>query len=50
MSWLLDPRVFNYTLIVLHALSAARWAYERRWWDCAYWLGCLWITLAVTYK
>lgn len=44
-----DPRFFNFVIMALYALSAFRWAYERRWADCCYWLSALAITATVTF-
>ena len=44
-----DPRLFNYCIMFLYALNAARWAWAGSWADCAYWVGALWITAAVTF-
>jgi len=49
MTWLYDPKIFNYTILTLYLLNAGRWAYEGKWGDCAYWLGAFWITCAVTW-
>ena len=44
-----DPRLFNYVIMGLYALSALRWAYEKRWADACYWLSALAITATVTF-
>lgn len=44
-----DPRVFNYVIMSLYALNAARWAFNGNWADCCYWLSALGITLTVTF-
>lgn len=44
-----DPRLFNYVILTLYALNAARWAIAGKWGDCLYWMGALWITCAVTF-
>lgn len=49
MSVILDPRAFNFIIMVLYLLNAVRWAYERSWADCAYWLCALGITATVTF-
>jgi hypothetical protein len=48
-SFLADPKAFNYLIMVLYALNAARWAYERKLADTCYWLSALAITLTVTF-
>lgn len=49
MTWLSDPRIFNYVIMTLYALNAARWAIEGKWADMCYWLSALGITLTVTF-
>lgn len=49
MTWLADPRLFNFVIMALYALNALRWAYERKWADTCYWLSALGITLTVTF-
>jgi hypothetical protein len=46
---LLDPKVFNYVIMVLYTVNAARWAYQRSAGDTAYWLSALAITASVTF-
>jgi hypothetical protein len=45
----LDPKLFNYVLVILYAANASRWALHGSWVDAAYWLGALIITIAVTW-
>lgn len=49
MKLLTDPKIFNYVIMLLYALNAARWAYERRLADVCYWLSALAITATVTF-
>lgn len=49
MRLLLDPRAFNYLIMVLYALNAIRWAVAGKLGDCLYWIGALWITATVTF-
>lgn len=49
MTWLLDPKLFNYVIMALYFLSACRWAYAQRWADMCYWLSALAITATVTF-
>jgi hypothetical protein len=49
MAWLGDPKIFNYVIMALYALNAARWAYERKVADVCYWLSALAITATVTF-
>ena len=46
---LADPKIFNYVIMVLYALNAARWAYQKNIADCCYWLSALAITATVTF-
>jgi hypothetical protein len=46
---LTDPKLFNYVIMVLYALNAGRWAYQRNVADCCYWLSALAITATVTF-
>lgn len=49
MSLLLDPKVFNYLIMALYVLNAARWALEGKWADMCYWLSAFAITATVTF-
>jgi hypothetical protein len=49
MRFITDPRVFNYVIMTLYALSAARWAYLHKWADMCYWLSAIAITATVTW-
>ena len=44
-----DPKVFNYIIMVLYFLNAARWACARKPADVCYWLSALAITATVTF-
>lgn len=44
-----DPRIFNYVIIVLHALNVMRWAYHKSLADTCYWASALGITLTITF-
>lgn len=46
---LLDPKVFNYLIMILYFLNACRWALERKPADVCYWLSALAITATVTF-
>lgn len=46
---LIDPRVFNYLIMVLYALNALRWAIARKPADVCYWFSALAITATVTF-
>ena len=47
--FLLDPAVFNYAILTLYFLSAARWAVAHKWADMCYWLSAAAITATVTF-
>lgn len=48
-SLIADPRLFNYVIMTLYALSAAWWAYHGKYVDTCYWLSALAITATVTF-
>jgi hypothetical protein len=49
MTWLADPKLFNYVIMVLYALNAGRWAWHGSLADVCYWLSALAITATVTF-
>lgn len=49
MSWILDPKFFNYLIMILYGLNAGRWAIDGKWPDVAYWISALAITATVTF-
>jgi len=49
MNTLLDPRIFNYVIMGLYGLNAARWLIAGSYADCSYWLCALGITATVTF-
>jgi hypothetical protein len=49
MALLFDPRIFNFVIMGLYALNAARWAFAGSLADCSYWLCALGITATVTW-
>lgn len=49
MSILLDPKVFNYVILVLYACNVLRWAFARSLADVAYWTCAFGITATVTF-
>ncbi len=53
LAWLralwLDPRAFNFLIMVLYALSALRWGVAGKWADACYWASALAITATVTF-
>jgi hypothetical protein len=48
-SILLDPKFFNYLILVLYLLNATRWAVQRNLADTCYWLSAFAITFTVTF-
>ena len=49
MTWILDPKVFNYLIMALYLLNACRWAFEAKPADVCYWLSAFAITATVTF-
>jgi len=49
MSFLLDPKVFNYVILSLYAINATRWAWNGSWADVCYWASASAITATVTF-
>lgn len=49
MSWIFDPRVFSYIIMVLYITNAVNFAVRRDFWTMSYWLGAFWITASVTF-
>lgn len=49
MALLLDPRFFNYLILVLYLMNAIRWGYQRNLADTCYWLSAFAITATVTF-
>lgn len=49
MSFLLDPKIFNYIIMSLYTMSALRFAASNMWTDMFYWLFALGITATVTW-
>lgn len=49
MRLLLDPKIFNYVIMVLYGLNAGRWALAGKYADMCYWLSALGITATVTF-
>ena len=49
MTWLLDPRAFNFLIMSLYLVNAFWWAYHRNWPQVLYWFAAFQITAAVTW-
>lgn len=47
--FLLDPKIFNYVIMTLYALSALRWSMSHKYADMFYWLSAFAITATVTF-
>jgi hypothetical protein len=45
----LDPKLFNYVIMTLYAMSAIRFSASFMWADMCYWLSALAITATVTF-
>lgn len=49
MKLLVDPKFFNYLIMVLYFLNACRWLAAGKTADVCYWLSALAITATVTF-
>jgi hypothetical protein len=49
MRFILDPKFFNYLIMVMYAMNATRWAVAGKLADVCYWLSALAITATVTF-
>lgn len=49
MNFITDPRIFSYAVMILYILNAARWAYERKFADVAYWILLCLLQAVVTF-
>ena len=49
ISLILDPKIFNYIIMVLYLLNAVRWVIHGSTADMCYWLSALAITATVTF-
>jgi hypothetical protein len=49
MTWLLDPKMFNYVIMCMYVANAGRWAFNGSWPDVSYWLSAFAITATVTW-
>ena len=49
MTLLTDPRIFNYTIMILYGLNIIRWGVAGSLADACYWASALGITLTVTF-
>jgi hypothetical protein len=49
MSILLDPKIFNYVILVLYGMNVIRWLWHGSIADVCYWLSAAAITATVTF-
>lgn len=49
MTYLLDPRVFNFIIMALYALAVCRWAFAGNFWASGYWSCALGLTVIITF-
>lgn len=49
MTWLFDPRLFNFIIMGLYACNVVRWAWHGNYVNALYWVGALIITATVTF-
>ena len=49
LNLILDPRIFNYAIMVMYGLNVVRWAAAGSVADVCYWLSALAITATVTF-
>lgn len=48
MTWLTDPKLFNYIILVLFALAAIRWAFAGNIPQAGYWASAFALNVFVT--
>lgn len=49
MTFLLDPKFFNYLIMSLYVANSLRWVLAGSWADCSYWACAFGITATVTW-
>jgi hypothetical protein len=49
MTFITDPKAFNYLIMALYLLNSARWAFAGSVADVCYWLSAFAITATVTF-
>lgn len=49
LTWLTDPRLFNWLILGLFAINSVRWLWERNLVASAYWAGAFVCTIAATW-
>jgi hypothetical protein len=49
MTFLADPKVFNYLIMSLYVANSVRWAIHGNYADVCYWMSAFAITATVTF-
>lgn len=49
LAWFFDPKVFNYFILTVYAMTALRWGLAGKWADMSYWIFAFGITATVTF-
>lgn len=49
MSYLLDPKFFNYLIMTLYLINSARWAIECNWGQFVYWIAAFALTFSISF-
>ena len=49
MTWLLDPRIFNFVIMALYGLNILRWLVAANYWAAGYWACALGLTVIITF-
>ena len=49
LNLILDPKIFNYIIIILYVLNSMRWFIYGSIADSCYWLSAMFITVTVTF-
>jgi hypothetical protein len=49
VSYLLDPRIFNFAIMTLYGLAVARWLFAGNLWAAGYWSCALGLTIIITF-
>lgn len=49
MTFVSDPRLFNFAIMTLYGLAVTRWLFAGNFWAAGYWTAALVITVCVTF-
>lgn len=49
MSFILDPRIFNFVIMALYGLNIGRWAFAGNFWAAGYWACALGLTVIISF-